>query len=447
MKSAIKKIVSVLLVIVLLSSLTAIFSVPSAALKDPEDDDTALKDPEVTNAAAVCLINVENDRTVYTLNAEETVYPTSTVKIMTGIVAIEALSDRLEESVTVTSAMMAEVSGNNIGLSAGEIVTVDSMIRALLCNGANDAAYVLAHTVAGSTEAFVTLMNTKARELGATHTYYTNPSGMHDDNMYTTASDTALIAKYAYGLPLFMEASSAVRFTMPETNTSAARTLHNRNCLLSLYYDTNYYNPDALGMNAGSTPQGGHCVVTAATDGELSYIAVVLGAETIDGKIYSFIDATNLLTWAFEAFSYVQVLSPDQVVCEIPVTLSTAVDYVTLVSSDTLKVYLPSNVDVEKEIEISYTTNSEELQAPVKEGQVVGSVTAIYHDEVLGTAQLVTITDVSRSDLLFGLYKIEQFTHSRFFVVSVVAAVIFTLIYIFGTAYLRQKKGKKRIRY
>ena len=432
-----KKMALVLISVILLTMGSIGLSVPSAALEDPT----------VSNAKGIYLYNLENNKAVFTQNAEEQVYPTSTVKIMTGILAIENLSERLDENITVTSSMLSAVSGNNIGLATGEIVTIDSMIRALLVNGANDAAYVLAHTVSGSTEEFVTLMNTKAKELGAHHTHYTNPTGMHDENMYTTAEDTAQIAKYAYGLDLFMEATSSVRYSMPATNTSAARTLHNRNCLLSVYYDKNYYNDQARGMNAGSTPQGGHCVVTAATDGELTYIAVVMCAETINGQIYSYINITNLLKWAFDSFTYTQVLSPEQIVCEIPVTLSTAVDYVTLVSTDTLRVYLPADVNVEEEIEISYSTNSKELQAPVYEGQVVGSVTAIYQGNILGTSQLVATTDVTRNDLLYGLYKIEQFTKSRFFIITLIAAVIFTLIYIFGTAILRQKKGKKRMRF
>ena len=117
---------------------------------------------------------------------------------------------------------------------------------------------------------------------------------------------------------------------------SATRQLYNCNCLLSVYYDKNYYNAKAQGMNAGSTPEGGHCVVTASTNGELTYIAVAMGGETVDGKIYSYIDVTRMIDWAFASYGYVNVLSPDQVVCEIPVTLSTAVDYVTLVAGDTL---------------------------------------------------------------------------------------------------------------
>ena len=180
----------VLISVILLTMGSIGLSVPSAALEDPT----------VSNAKGIYLYNLENNKAVFTQNAEEQVYPTSTVKIMTGILAIENLSERLDENITVTSSMLSAVSGNNIGLAAGEIVTIDSMIRALLVNGANDAAYVLAHTVSGSTEEFVTLMNTKAKELGAHHTHYTNPTGMHDENMYTTAEDTAQIAKYAYGL-------------------------------------------------------------------------------------------------------------------------------------------------------------------------------------------------------------------------------------------------------
>ena len=127
----------------------------------------ALEDPTISNAKGIYLYNLENNKAVYSLNVEEQIYPTSTVKIMTGILAIENLSGRLDETITVTAEMLSEVRGNNIGLAAGEMVTIDSMIRALLVNGANDAAYVLAYTISGSAQEFVTQMNTKAKELGA----------------------------------------------------------------------------------------------------------------------------------------------------------------------------------------------------------------------------------------------------------------------------------------
>lgn len=425
-----KRIVSFILCLATLLSTMAILALPTAAIEEPE----------INNIAGALVYNVENQKTVYKYKAEEKIFPTSTVKIMTGILAVEALGDRLEEKITVTKEMLSKVSGNNIKLEAGDVVTVKDMIWTLLVNGANDSAYVLAYTVSGSLEKFVTRMNTRAKELGAIHTNYVNPTGMHDENMYTTVADTAIIAQHAYTLPLFMECSSSMKYSMESFN----HTVHNRNCLLTLYYDKNYFDSQARGMNAGSTPQGGHSVVTTATNGELSYIIVVMGGQTVEGTIYSYTIASQLIDWAFASFNYIEVLSPNQIICDIPVTLSSVTDMVNLVASDTLNIYLPADVDPETAIELSYVTYSEELQSPVTKGQVCGSVTAMYNGEILGTSDMITTADVARSELLYTFYKIEQFSKSKFFIATVVSAVIFTIIYIFGNAYLRARRPKRR---
>ncbi len=428
-----KRIVSLLLCLATLISTAAMMALPSLAIDDPE----------VQNISGALVYNFENEKTIYKYKDTQKIYPTSTVKIMTGILAIEALGDRLDEKITITSEMISKVSGNNIKLEAGDVVTVKDMIWTLLVNGANDSAYVLAYAVSGSLEKFITKMNTRAKELGAIHTNYVNPTGMHDENMYTTVADTAIIARHAYTLPMFMECSSSMKYSMESFN----HTVHNRNCLLTLYYDKNYYDSQARGMNAGSTPQGGHSVVTTATNGELSYLIVVMGGETVEGTIYSYTTASKLIDWAFESFNYIEVLSPNKIICDIPVSLSSVTDMVNLVSSDTLSVYLPSDVDPETAIELSYVTYTEQLQSPVTKGQVCGSVTATYNGEILGTSDIVATADVARSELLYTFYKIEQFSKSKFFIATIVSAVILTVIYIFGTAFLRARRPNKRRRY
>ena len=400
----------------------------------------------MSNAASVYLYNIENKKTVYKLNAEEKVYPTSTVKLMTGIVALETLGERLQEKVTVTAEMMSYVSGNNIGLQTGETVVIGDMLGAMLVNGANDAAYVLALSSADSLEDFILMMNKKANEIGAHNTHYTNPTGMHDENMVTTAEDTALISLYAYELEGFMDYAALLRYTVEATNMSDAMTVYNRNCLLSLYYEQDYFYKSARGMNAGSTYEGGYSVVTTATDGTLTYLCVVLGAEKVDNKIYSYVNAANLLDWAFDSFLYLDVLAPEQIMCEIPVTLATGVDHVTLVASDSLSVYLPSDTDIEKEITYSSTTNAESLQAPVKKGQLAGRVTVLYNGDPIGTSDLISTADVERSDMLFGLYKISEFTKSKFFIATLVFIVIFSVAYVFGKAFILGQRRRKRYR-
>lgn len=406
---------------------------------------SALDEPQLSNIASAYLYNLENDTAVFSYKAEESVFPTSTVKIMTGIVALEILGDRLDETVTVTSAMLSEVTGNNIKLMAGETVKIGDMVGAMLVNGANDAAYVLAHTACGSAAEFVQRMNAKAAEIGANNTVYTNPTGIHDERMRTTAKDTCTIALCAYNTPGFMDYAEMLKYTVEATNMSSARTLYNRNCLLSLYYEQNYYYDKARGMNAGSTFEGGYCVVTTATDGTLTYLAVVMDAEKdADGNICSYTGAKTMLDWAFKSFLYLDVLSPDQTVCEIPVTLSMGVDYVTLVSKDTLSVYLPADTDIESEIKLSWTTDTEELQAPVQKGQLVGRVTALYKNEPIGTTDLIATADITRSDMLYGLYKIKEFSKSRFFIAALISAVVLSVIYVLGKAiYLKNHKNRK----
>lgn len=425
-----KRIVSLVLCFVTLLSTAALCALPGAAIEDPA----------VNNIGGALVYNFENEKTVFEYKADERIFPTSTVKIMTGILAVEALGDRLDEKITVTKEMISKVSGNNIKLEAGDVVSVRDMIWTLLVNGANDSAYVLAYTVSGSLEKFVSRMNTRAKELGALNTNYVNPTGMHDENMYTTVEDTAIIARHAYTLPLFMECSSSMKYSMESFN----HTVHNRNCLLTLYYDKNYFDSQARGMNAGSTPQGGHSVVTTATNGELSYLVVVMGGQTVEGTIYSYTTASQLIDWAFASFNYIEVLSPNQIICDIPVTLSSVTDMVNLVAADTLNIYLPADVDPETAIELSYVTYTEELQSPVTKGQVCGSVTAIYNGEILGTSDMITTADVARSELLYTFYKIEQFSKSKFFIATIVSAVILTVIYIFGNAFLRARRPKRR---
>ena len=267
----------------LLALLTLFTAVPAViyADKDSEEETDPYALPELEEANYAYLYNFENDVELYRKgDINLPVYPTSTVKIMAGITAIEALGDDIKRTVTVSSEMLNRANGNKVGFKEGEVVTAEQMLYAMLVNSANDAAIILAYAVAGSVEEFVQMMNDKLRDVGAMATYYTNPTGMHDDSMYTTTADTIKIAKYAYSNPKFMEIVSTQMYLMDETNLSGFRKIYNRNCLLSKYYRGDYYYENALGMNAGSTPQGNYCSVSVARNGngDLTYLAVIMDA-------------------------------------------------------------------------------------------------------------------------------------------------------------------------
>ena len=429
-------------VALLLAAVLLLLSLPIGA---EETDGGAM--PVIDHCIGAYLYNFENDEVLYSVGADERVYPTSTVKLMTGIVAIEELGDDLSRQVTITAEMLSKVAGNNVGLLAGEVVTVEQLLYAMLVNSANDAAMVLAYAACGSVEAFVERMNEKANTLGAYDTYYANPTGMHNDAMVTTVADTAIIAKYAYTLPLFMEIVSTPKYVMEATNLSDYRNIYNRNCLLSKYYNVNYPYPRATGMNAGATTQGGYAICATAEESStgLSYLAIVMGADEEDGAIYSYVNAIKLFEWAFQNYDYIEVLSAGRIICELPVRLSSTLDYVTLVPSENIEVYLPTTVDVERDIRYSYNTYADTMDAPIATGEEAGTITVLMGERILGSCTLVTTSSVARSEFLYFLARVRQFSQSRFFIATVVAAVVLSIVYVLLKAHWREKHIRSRM--
>lgn len=416
------------------------FLFPCAVFAD--DTEVSSDPPEIQHAASAYLYNFENDRVLYEYNSSDRVYPASTVKIMTAIVAFEKYSDNLDAEITVKQSMLDEVNGNKIGFQAGEVVTAREMLSCMLVNSANDAAIILAGAVAGSTADFVELMNKKAAEIGAFDTYYTNPTGMHNDAMITTARDTAIISKYAYSVPGLIDMTSTPKYVMPATNLSDYRNIYNRNSMLSNYYNAGYYYTGTLGLNAGATSQGGYSISAVAQDAEngLTYLAVVLGADEEDDGIYSYKNAIALLDWAFSAYGYRTVLSRDKMICELPVNLSSTLDYVTLVPASDITVYLPTSVNLDTEIRYSYNTYEESLDAPVESGQNVGNITVLYGDAILGSCPLITTSSITRSEFLYFLQRVKNFTDSRFFRGTVVGIIVISIAYALITAAIRERK-------
>ena len=405
---------------------------------------------EVNHIGGAYLYNMENDFVALSYNASETIYPASTVKIMTGLIAIEQLGDDLDRVITVTAEMLNGVGGSTIGFKEGEEVTVESLLYALLIGGGNDAAYILASYIAnGSVDEFVGMMNRRADEIGADNTNYVNPSGVHDFNMYTTVADTAKIALEAYKLPLFMEITSTTKYVIPATNMSEYRNVFNRNYMISTNNVLKYYYKDAAGMNSGATAQGGYCVVTTASRNGLTYLAVVMGADVDEenDRVYSYTEAAKLLDYAFSAYGNITLVKAGELICDIPVTMSGTTDLVSLVTAEELTLYLPTDTDLEKEIKWSRKTNYDSLTAPVAEGDVAGVLTIMYNDEIVGNVDLVTTVAVARSEFLYTLEQIKSFATGRFFIAAVISAVVFTIIFVLSKAFYLQHKKKYKGRY
>lgn len=401
-------------------------------------------------AAFAYVINLETGSVMYEKNSKVLLFPASTVKLMTAIVAYENIPD-LETVIYASEAAVKRSTGTKIHSSrpikAGEGFTARELLYALLVTGANDAANVLAEHVAGSEEEFCKMMNQKAKELGANDTVFANPTGLHNEKMVTTAYDMALIARHAYYINDIVKISGATNYTIEATNkTKERRYLYNRNRLIRrVEGESDYFYKGTLGMSAGFTPEGGNCVVAVAERGGLTYLAVVMNSPATDTENFSYLDTKALLDACFDNFSVQKVASSGMMMCEIPVELAANVDHVTLYAKDDISALLPINVDTEKDITLKRLVY-EDACAPVSEGQRFGDLVVTYKGTItLGKTDLVANTSVDRSNFLYVLSLLTAFFTGRWFITAVISAVVLFLLYCFiYYKALRRRRGYRR---
>ncbi len=433
------------LLCLMLAFLSVLLLCPMASVRT-----SALEAPSIEHVGAAFIYNLENEQSMFELSADEVMYPSASVKVMSAVVAYEKLRDRMDEKITVTKEMIAESSGNYIALEADERISVRDLFYAMLLKGANDATYVLVHTAYGSTDEFVSVMNARAKELGMISTKYTNPTGMHDAAMVTTARDQARVGRLFCSYEELLTMSSVSKHVIEQTKDCTERNLYTRNAFVSKLNSMGtieYYYKYAKGVCYGSTSEGGDSFITLCERDGLSYICVILGGEQDkDEHIFAFDAAKALCDYALDGFGYVKVLGTDKLVYDIPVELSETADRVMLVPSAEVKAYLPTDISFDTDITYSYTLTNETLTAPVPEGMEAGHISVFYKDELLGTVTLITRNEVEMSAFLSSLEGIKRFTQSKFFICTVIALVVVTVGFVFINSYRRASKRRRNTR-
>ena len=410
----------------------------------------ALEAPEI-HATAALLMDAQTGNIVYAQNEHQELYPASTTKIMTALLVLEAidrgelsLTDELTASHSAMTTGLAE-DGSTAGIQDGEVMTVEEYLTCMLVVSANEACNVLAEAVSGSVDAFVDAMNARAQALGCENTHFVNTTGLHDPQHYTSAWDLYLITAEAMKHDTFMRICDTATATIPATNLSEARTLHTTNYLIGAWWSRGYLYDDAHGIKTGSTSQAGHCLVSSAVRGSLSLISVVLGADRVtleDGEIrtYSFYDTRVLFDWAFDNFSYKTILDADEVIQEVPVTLS-RVDHVTVHPAQEVEVLLPNDLDpadLERTVILQ-----DPVEAPVTEGQVLGTLELSHDDTVYASVDLLAMHDVEASGLLTFWRDVQLF----FAKTSVRIAGAVLLVLLAAVLVWRLVLGRRRYRY
>lgn len=331
------------------------------------------------NAKAAILIEQSSGKVLWGQNQTQKMYPASTTKIMTAMLALEKL--QMDDKITLPGDFV-NVGETGLALRAGTTQTAEELLMAMMLYSANDAAQAVAIGTAGSVDAFVELMNQRVADMGLTGTHFANPHGLHNENHYTTAYDLAMIARAALDSDEFRRIINTKSYTLKKLNGESDYTVYNRNDLLSQY-------DKADGVKTGYTRQAGNTFVGSATKDGMQLIAVVLNSTDIYG------DAKALLDWGFANYAPTQILEANQQLGQVAV-LNGGRDEVLAVAEKSLY-YIGKKGDVPGFTESVDLPSS--VNAPIHRGEVVGTVTYTNSAGESYSSNLLAARDVGRYSL------------------------------------------------
>ena len=351
-----------------------LLAAPAAALETLEGDALPLAAP------SACLMEKRTGAVLYEKNAYEHLAPASVTKVMMLLLAAEAVDGgtlSLEEPVTA-SARAAGMGGSQVWLEEGETMSVGEMLKCIAVVSANDCCVALAEHLSGSEAAFVAWMNRRAEELGLSDTHFTSCSGLTDsDEHYSCAHDLAVISRELISHDFIKQYTTI----WMDTIRDGAFGLSNTNKLI-------FHYPGATGLKTGFTSKAMYCLAATAERDGVEYIAVVLRAPTSAERFES---AKVLLDHAFGSYALVPVAPPEALPC-VPVTLGAA---------DAVQPALPEGAAVLTEKgragALRYeSTLPERVEAPVAEGQALGTLSVYDGETLLETFPLLAKDAVER---------------------------------------------------
>ena len=345
----------------------------------------AASEPFAVAAKGAVLIDADSGRVLFGQN-QDALYPmASTTKVMTALLALEHAS--LDEPVT-TGPNASGVPGTSLYLAEGETLSMEHMLYGLMLRSGNDAAVAIAEHVAGSVSAFADMMNERARSIGA-DAHYVNPHGLDADGHHISALGLALVMREAMKNPDFRRITGTQRKVIPWVGNEYSRVLENKNRLLKTYEGAN-------GGKTGYTGKAGRCLVFSAQRNGLTLIGAVLNCPTW------FDTATMLLDYGFENYRVEEALRAGEQVSALSVRGGDAAS-VDIVAGAGLRAAVAIGASAKTDLSLP-----DDITAPVRAGQIVGTARLVCGGEALAECPLVAASDVEARSFLQSLRRIMR---------------------------------------
>lgn len=337
-------------------------------------------------ADSAVLIEAHSGKILYEKDMHKISYPASMTKLMTLVLAAEAIDDgkiKLTDMVTASD-NAASYGGSQIFLASGEKLTLKDMLLGVSLASGNDASVAVAEYIAGTHEAFVEMMNQKAAELGLKNTHFVNCNGLHDPEHYTTAYDFAQLGLYALKLPLIKELCTVKHYRIRE-ETSKPFQYDNKNKLLWTY-------PGTDGFKTGWTVDAKYCLTATCERNGLRFVSVVMGTPVKSGH---FADTKILYDWGYSQFLFKKFYQAGAVLGIVAVGKGTA-DSVAAVPESNVGLTVPKGEDKDLYTQIVLEPI---INSPVGKGEPIGHVSIMRNEEVLQRINLVAAEDVGKGSL------------------------------------------------
>lgn len=254
------------------------------------------RDDEFIGAEAAFFLDATNNKAIYSKNPYQRLYPASLTKLMTALLVLRR--GEISDNVMISyNASHITVPGAKVcGFNEGDLISLDALLHSLLIYSGNDAAIAIAEHISGSEEAFVKLMNTEAKKLGASHTNFVNSHGLHDDDHYSTAYDMYLIFNELISHDAFINIIEQISY-------KATYKDKDNNIIEKNFNTTNLYLREErevpeditiIGGKTGLTSRAGNCLILLSKDEDnIQYISLILKSSSID-QLYS--DMFNMIS-------------------------------------------------------------------------------------------------------------------------------------------------------
>mgnify|MGYP003328277410 FL=1 len=342
-----------------------------------------------TDAKTAVVIDATTGKVLFEKNKDEKTFPASMTKIMTTLIVFEKLSNgtlSLDDTFLVSERAWKEREGSSMFVEVDKNIRVEDLLRGIIVQSGNDACIVVAENIAGTEESFAKMMTQKAIDIGMTNTNFTNSTGMHDKNNFSTAYDLAILSQYLINnYPEYYHMFAETEFEWSNIKQK------NRNPLL-------YKNMGVDGLKTGHLSISGYGLAASAIDGDRRVISVTNGFSSTQKRSQG---SSRLITWSFREFENIKLFEDFTEIASINIPGSNESSSLIGAVND-IVLTVPRTKDKELDYEIELF---EDIKFPINSGDIIGKIKVDIPNEDPEYFDAVSVNDVNRSNIFSRFFS------------------------------------------